>query len=887
MRGHSKLPPRLLRLFARWIVRGTDSPYILGDLDEGWMRDRSRGHSPMRASVRFAGNALQSAVIVALRRLPAGLRGGSWLDVKLGFRMVRRQPSMTAVSLFALGIGIPLAMVPGQLERALTADLPFDEGEDIVGIRTVHVQSGRSWTRTLHDFELWRRELDSFNSLGAWDAAHYNVSVEGGWAGPVSGAAITASAFEITRVPPLLGRVLLPSDERPGAPAVVVLGHSLWRSAFGSDLDVIGRVVRVSGIPHEVVGIMPEGYLFPNNERLWIPFRARGIDHPVGEGPTIEVFGRLADGVTRAQANAEVGRLAARLATDSPATHGRLRPEVVGYAQLTYFGDPLFAIVKVVGLLLLVIACGNVGLLILARTAMRTSEIAVRTALGAGRGRIVVQVFVETLVTALLAVSIGLLLADGVAALGHRTLGDQLPFWLDLGVTWETVLVALALGALSAVIAGVIPALKATAGEVHTYLKDGGRGASSMRFGAFSTALVVAEVALAVWFFTMGSPLIPSAIGAFGHGAGVDPDEYLMANVWYPGARPGLDGLAVDSARLRQRIAQAHQEIVRTLGREAVFGGSAMGSVVPGTSHSGQWIEVEGLPRLDDTPAHWVRTATVVPGFFEQLGQQAVAGRTFRPLDGEQADSTPVIVVNTQLVAQVLGGRNAVGRRIRRVDRGGSNPGEWLEIVGVVPRLGMFVPDPRLDAGYYRPAAPGELNPIQMAVQVNGDPVAFAGRLREVVAAVDPELQVTTAGSMTHVISTTRSDGRWGLLLFGAIASVAIVLSAAGLYALVGFTVSRRTREIGIRTALGASKGRIAWGVAMRALLQLCAGVALGALLALLITPRMYNGPGMIHVQWSQLVSIVAAGVFAIGLLACVPPILRSLRITPMEALVE
>lgn len=885
-----RVAPALLRRCAELIVRGIDAPYVLGDLEEAWVRDRERGRSVAESALRYAVNAILSAVALNARRIRDGRLGASWLDVKLGLRMLRREPAVNAVSLLALAIGIPIAMMPGQLERAFDPDLPFDEGHRIVGIRTINVETSRSWTRSLHDFERWSQELGSVQLLGVWDGATYNVTTENGSAEAVEGAAMTASAFEIVRVPPLLGRTLQADDEEPGAPPVVVLGYGLWRSALAGDADAVGRTVQISGIPHEVVGVMPEGFLFPNLERFWIPFRERAIDHPAGSGPTIWVFGRLADGATRAEANEEVERLRQRWAAADPAEHAHLRSSVVSFTHVTgdvAFDTPEWLAMKALAGLLLVIACGNVGILILARTALRTSELAVRTALGASRVRIIVQIFVETLVIGLVAVSLGLLLADGIATVGHRAFATEIPFWLDFGVQPETVVVALLFAGASAGLAGVVPALKATGGHVHETLQHGGRGATSMRFGAFSSVLIVAEVAVAVLFLTFGTPLIPFALGNIEHGAGIDPDRYLAAQLWHPGTRPGLEMEPVDDSTFQRQIGELHAEVSRALAEESLVSGVAIGSTVPGGRHSGRWVEVEGMPASDGTPAHWVRTATVVPGFFEALDQPPVAGRGFDALDGLGADSSKAVVVNTRFVEEVMGGRNAIGRRIRTVDRGGGSPGPWWEVVGVVPRLGMFVADGRLDAGFYRPATPGLLNPIQLGIRVDGDPNDFGARLREVVAAVDPQLQVQTGGTIRQLIRQQRMDGRWALLLVGAISLVAIVLSAAGLYALVGFTVTRRRREIGIRTALGAQQRRIALGVARRAVLQLLAGVALGGGLAVVIVPGMASGPGMSHVRWYEAALTVSAIVFAIGLLACVPPIRRSLTITPMEALAE
>ena len=345
-----------------------------------------------------------------------GGMGASWLDVKLGIRMLFRHPGLTVVAIFALSIGIPTSLIPVHLIDSMAADLPFEDGDEILGLRNRNIAEGRNEVRSLHDFFIWRGELTSFEAIAAARSDPFNVISDDGRASPIRGSEITAAAFPILRVPPLMGRTLLESDEVPGAPDVVVISHDMWQSRMAGAPDVVGTTIRIGTAPHEVVGVMPEGFLFPMHDLLWLPLRDRPTDFERGMGPDIVIFGRLAEGTSIEEARAELTNVGARLAREFPQTNERLVPQVMPYTSMLAGLDPGDRVeiyfVQLIALVLLAIVCGNVGTLILARTSTRSGEIAIRTALGASRMRIVSQLFVEALVLAGVSAGIGLYLGD-------------------------------------------------------------------------------------------------------------------------------------------------------------------------------------------------------------------------------------------------------------------------------------------------------------------------------------------------------------------------------------------------------------------------------------------------------------------------------------------
>ncbi|NJD19904.1 MAG: FtsX-like permease family protein, partial [Gemmatimonadetes bacterium] len=784
-------------------------------------------------------------------------------------------------------------LIPFHVAQAFDVTLPFDEGERIVGLRNRDVEADDEASRSLHDFHRWRRELESFEAIGAARTDPYNVISEDGRAAPVRGSEVSASTFDIVRVAPLMGRRLVAADEAPGAPAVVVISHDVWRSRLGGAPDVVGRTIRISGTPHEVVGVMPEGFLFPFRDHLWLPLRANPLDYEPGQGPDVVVFGRLAKGVTLAEADAEISASGARMAADHPETHARLRAQVVPFVQVTMGGDldddPGFYVLQVLALLLLVVACGNVGTLILARTSTRSAEIAVRTALGASRMRIVSQRFVESLVLAVLGAGFGLLLGDFVATRMQAMVASQLPFWFDLGVKPRTVAFALLAAGLSAVIAGVIPALKATGKGVQKTRQRATAGASGIRFGGLSTTLIMSEVALAVVFLTMGAMLAPSVLQDRSQGMGIADEEYLAASLRIPWVDPTIDQAPGHREAFRVRVATTQHELLRRLAAEPGVRGATMASSLPGQDHREVWVEVEGEERPDGGQGHWLRSVAVDVDFFRSLRRPVLIGRDFDRGDlvGESTADRPAIIVNTSFVERVLHGRNPLGQRIRYVRPGGGDPSSWYEIVGVVGHLGINEINPERDEGVYHPVAPGELNPVRIGVHVGADPEAFTARLRQIATEVDAGAMIQDPMPLDESFSEVRAGTRWGTFFLGLLAAIAILLSSAGLYAIMSFTVAGRTREIGIRAALGASPGSIVGAIARRALLQLAAGVAVGLLCGGVLV-RMLGDDSAVQpfVPWVPL-ALAAGAMLLVGMLACLPPLRRGLGIRPVDAMKE
>lgn len=826
----------------------------------------------------------------------------SWrLDVKLGIRLLIKYPGLALSG--SIGIAVAVAIAVGGfsvVQRNFRASsLPFEGSDRIVSIELWDSLASRPEQRSLRDFHLWREGLKSIQEVSAYRTLTLNLTAPGVPPESVRVAAMNASGFGVVRVQPLLGRYLAKDDESAGAQPVVVIGEDLWRTRFASDPAVLGRTIQLGAVPHLIVGVMPKGFAFPVNHRLWVPLRVGvALPDPL-TGPALGVFGRLAPGATLDSARAELAALGQRTALAFPEIYKSLRPQVAPYPLpilKVHGSDDMAGIVAMQGLVLslLVLVCLNVAILVYTRTAMRQAEIGLRTALGASRGRIVAQLFLEALVLSVVAAMAGV----GIAAFALRQvtaatrhIAQDLPFWVSFQLTPGAVLYAGALSVLAAVIVGVVPALQATGRRLQTGLRIVGVGETGMQLGKIWTILIVAQVSFAV------AILPPSVLSAWGSlraglaGPGFAADEFLSAQL-------GMDPVAnEDRAAFSQpgfgRFAVQHTELMRRLEAEPRVAHITFAMTEPG-DEPGARIEAQG----GSGEVYSVRFNRVDVHFFHVFDVPILTGRGLKLGDtlsesaGEPSQSG-MVVVNQSLAQRVFGGK-ALGRRIRYVDgrqrtaSASAEPGRWYEIAGVV---GDFPPG--VSAGMkgshlkvYHAVAAGQVQPAALAVRMrNGAPVTFGQRLREIAASVDPELQLRYIRSLDEALRKEQWISRLEAGIILAVTASVVLLSSAGIYALMSFTVSQRRREIGIRIALGASRERIIAAIFSRALMQLTAGATTGAALGIAFAKA--SGGSLTQGDAPAVLLTVVLVMMTVGILAALGPTRRCLRIQPTEALRE
>ncbi|MQA90529.1 MAG: FtsX-like permease family protein [Gemmatimonas sp.] len=643
---------------------------------------------------------------------------GAALDLKLAWRLLIKSPGMTVVG----GLGIAVAVAIGTLffsvqDMILHSTLPFEEGERVVALE-VHADTGLE-RRILYEFALWRQELTSVEEIGAWRPATRTLVVAGGGAGPVQMVEMSASGFRLARLPARLGRTVLEEDELGGAPAGAVISSGVWRTYFSGDPDVVGREIRLGTVPYTVVGVMPQGFAFPVNHELWVPLRTDRTPAAPRAGPLVSVFGRLAPGATMESAAAELATLGQRMTAAYAGTHARLRPRLLPYTKqgLDARVTIVFGVAQTLTILLLVVICVNIAVLVHARTTARTGEIAVRSALGASRLRIIGQLFAEALALTLGAALAGLAIAAVVLEVAANALEEQGPlsFWMQLGLSPAAVLYALALAVAGAAIVGVIPALKATGRQLRSGIDGSGRTAG-LRLGRIWTVQIVVQVAIAsaifpaatfgAWeFFQSGltRPQFPAA-------------EFLTGRLDMETEAAGNEGGRAAEVERAARFDDRVRELTTRLEADpsvahVTFAKQSVGNSLPGT------VVIEDLPRAPDEPrTSAVRALEVDLDVFEGFGIPVLEGQGFRP--GDLAEGATAVVVNRAFVEDVLGGRNAVGREMRytappRLSTGVDTLRRY-QIVGVVGNQLVVSEDPlgggrpRLPPDYARPARVGE-----------------------------------------------------------------------------------------------------------------------------------------------------------------------------------
>ena len=658
---------------------------------------------------------------------------------------------------------------------------------------------------------------------------------------------------------------------------------------------------------------MREGFAFPVSHEFWMPLRTDIVDRAPRSGPAITVFGVLAPGATLETAEAELTTLGRRAALELPATHEHLQPRVEPYAKAV-FSDlwaeevGLMFSIYFFAVMLLVLVCSNVALLLFARAATRESEFVVRSALGASRSRIVAQLFAEALVLGGGAAVIGLVAAQfalrswGVGFL-EANLG-RFPFWFDLRLSPATVLFAIGLTVLASAIAGVVPALKVTRG-MGSRLRQAASGAGGLQFGGVWTAVIVVQVAVTVAFPAIVWVLQWDLRHTQTFEAGFAAEEYLGVRIERDA--PIVPGMDADSARLAQgaSFASTVDELRRRVAAEPGVAGVTFVDRLPRTGHRDYDIELDDASTVtaqsalvaggdQRLPLREADVAHIDPSYFDVLEAPILAGRAFHA--GDLVPDGRVAIVDQGFVDQVLQGRNPIGQRVRFVedadDAAAEDSDPWYEVVGVVNELGIGSPSKRgRAAGFYLPATPDRLD--YMMVHIRGDPMTLVPRLREIAAAVDPTLRLSELQRVDEVLNPQlRATRRW-LRVTILMTAIALLLSLAGIYAVLSFTVSRRTREIGVRVALGARRPRVFGDIFRRPLSHVGLGILAGSAL---IAAAATMAPGT-NFAWAdglagglslkQVAMLLGYATLMLGvcLLACVVPTRRALSVEPTSAL--
>jgi predicted permease len=780
-------------------------------------------------------------------------------DFRFAVRAFLRTPGFTVVAILtlALGIGATTAIF-SVVNAVLLRPLPFPQPERLV--------FGRGSLADFRDLDASNR---SFDGTAFWATNMYNLRLDND-SRQLLGGMISRTLLPLLGTQPLLGRNFTADDERQNT---VILGYGLWQSRFGGDPAVLGRTIDLSGTSYTVIGVAPAWFRFPSAEfQLWAPLGLIDRTPQQATNRAFRIFrmvARLRPDVTLAQAQEEMSAFSARLAKEFPTTNEgvtltlqRLDEQLVGDVR-----TPLTILLGTVGLLML-IACANVANLMLARTTVRGREIAIRVALGAGRGRIVRQLITESLSLAVAGGLLALIVTLWGIDLLPAALEARLPRADGIHVDGAVLLFSLCATILTGLLFGVAPALQSITGPSSS-LKDTGRGvAGSARGRRLRRAIVIAETALAVVVLVGAGLLVRSFLSLTSRDAGFAPANLLSFNVQF---------VTLPDDPARTETAQLLMEKLASLpGVESVGAATGFPLVTP---QRGTRFAVEGRTlTADEDDAYFIATT---PDYFKALRTPVFQGRAFERQDA--AGAAPVVLINRTLANLLFPNENAVGRRLKLVNPERSS--EWRTIVGVVGDLKYRGLDEDSQPTVYAPFAQTPFMWLYVIVRTHGNPEPLIPSLRTAVPGVAPSLTAANIRPMTDVLAQSVAEPRFNMVLVSGFAVLALILTAIGIYGVIAYSVAQRTHEIGVRMALGAASSDVMKLVIGEGVAVSLAGIALGLAGAALFTKLMAN---MLFAITARDPLAFAAGgglLFLIALLASYIPARRAMRVEPIAAL--
>jgi len=795
-------------------------------------------------------------------------------DVRYGLRMLRKTPSFTVVAVLALalGIGANTAMF-SVIEAVLLRPLPYSNADQIMRVASTWDRGGFSglYSSSAPDFFDWRDQNHSFSSMFAYHMREYALTGHGA-AKRVRVVVTTAEMFSTLQVHPMVGREFLAEENRKGADHVVVLSCGLRQAELGGMPEALGKTIQLDSQPYTIIGVMPPEFRFPlQGSDAFVPI---GFDDNVTSqrgAHYLRVLGRLKRGISVAQANDDLAGIMAQLRKLYPDKDGKWGVRAERWSS-TLVGDirpALLLLLGAVGLVAL-IACANISNLLLARATVRHREFAMRRALGAGRSRMVRQMLTEGLLLALLAGAASLLLAHWALAAIVRFGPKDIPRLENVALNGAVLSFTLGVSVASAVLFGLIPALRSTALDISGLLKMS--ASSSREAGRVRGALLVGEVALSMMLLAGAGLLVRSFLGLRSLSPGFNPSGVLTLDVGVPEAHY-KDSMALESY---------WDEVMARV--RSLPGVRSVAAITPlplsGNDFSSSFrVEGRSVPEKDE-PSAEVRVAT--PDYFRAMGIPLRQGRTFTEAD--RAGAARVLLISEKGARMFFPSGDAIGHKIQFGARGGyeKNEGEIVGMVGDVHDFGVDAPVPPT---FYVPLAQAGMDGATVVIHAQGSPAALAQPVRQLVQSIDRDALVGEPVSMEALVSGSLGQRRFYVLLLGAFAALALVLAAIGLYGVISYSVEQRTKEIGIRVALGATRKQVL-SMVMRQGLQFAAmGLAIGQALALILN-RALKGL-LVGVSTTDPPTLVAtaAVLLIVGALACYVPARRAARVDPMTAL--
>jgi putative ABC transport system permease protein len=836
---------------------------------------------------RFDARKVQEVENVVIGR--SNLMGDFWQDLRYGGRRLRRHPGFTFVVILTLALGIGANTAIFSIVRGvLLKPLGFSEPERLFMIWA----DNPSYQLGFHEFPPanadlpeWRKTATSFEQIGAFQTKIADLSTDGE-PERVGGVCVTVNLLPMLGAQPLLGRQFSDREEQPRADRVALISYDLWQRRFGADAQILGKTIKVNDVSREIIGVMPAGFNFPratemphaynlpDRSDIWVPL-ARDAEYWQNQvqRQLVVLVGRLQAGVTEAQAQAEMDTIAARQALDHPESHAGWRVwlaplfrQMIGQTRM-----PLLVLLGAVGFLLL-IACANIASLLLAQAATRRQEMAVRAAIGAGRGRIIRQLLTESLLLALLGGSVGSLFGYFGLKVLLNFIPSTMPRLHEVTFDGQVFLFTAGLAVLTGVLFGLVPAWQTAKVNLAETLKDAARSSSAGRGVRSHSLLVMAEVALAV-VLLIGAALM---LQSFNRLTAVDPgfkaEGVATFEVCLPWARYD------EGPQRAEFFEQACARLSNLPGVRAV----GVVSKLPLTGNeSMSWFVVEGAEPVPPGKEPLAEYRVMTPGYFEAMGVGLVSGRNFDARDA--AGKLPVAIVNESFARKFFPDGNALGKRIKRV----LDDKEWRTIVGVVRDVRSFALEVEARPQLYHPYIQEPWSDA-MTVTIRADGAALPAlrsAIQQEVKQLDAAVPIAKFELMPQLLSKAVARPRFISLLLGLFAATALLLTVVGLYGVVAYGVSQRRREIGIRLALGARPTNVLALVIRQGLQPAIIGLGIGLTGAFVLMRLLESQLYEVKATDPLTFTVVAFGLLMIAVLACYLPARRATKVDPMMAL--
>lgn len=822
--------------------------------------------------------------------------GTLWHEIRHALRRLIKNPTstLTAVITLALGIGVATgaySIIDGLAFRGVE----FEDADHLVALQRTHL-SGPWRTSSVpeHDFATWCVQQQSFEALAAYRTASINLRntaagepkmpkrYNGAWVSPVF--------LDLLRVDPLIGRGFTPGDAHEGAEPVVLIGYEVWLQDFGGTTDVTGRTIRVNGQPATVIGVLPQEFLFPVNQEVWLPLALAGQELPRGKDQHLKVIGRLKEGVPLGRAANEMSTIADRLGEVYPETNEGMGVRTRSYTDhvvSSYLGDDgwlmLIASFGLPAFFVLLIACVNVTNLLTGRAAARSYELAIRSALGSGRLRNISQVLTEAGLLSLAGSAFGTLLAIFAVRSFNLTMTavEELPYWVKFEINTRVLFAAVLIGVFSALLSGILPAVRASSTDINTKLHDGARGTKGVRLGWLSNSLAVFALALSCALAVAAALSVRSTVAAQSHELSFDTKNILTARLGLvDGVYPDSEKLLLLYAQIRERVA-SRPEVVST----------AIATAVPTDTQLGN--DKAWYKRPDEVYEGWwempvANSAVVSPGYFAAFGVDLLTGRDFSEADRDGAPL--VVIVNEEFARKEWPDRNPVGQRVqlymgREEESADPNAG-WAEVIGLAPNLQFSDFNNENDQhGIYLPLAQHPRRSTLVIVRTRTDPAAFTNMLRRTVQETDADLPIFFVRTMDQVLGATLTYHRIISATFVVFGAMALLLAAVGLYGVTSVTVMQRIPEMGVRMALGAHRMDVLQLVLKQGSKKTAIGVGAGLLMGWGLGKALQSFLFQVGPADSVTFTTIPLFLIAVSLLAYLVPAWRASQVDPVEVL--